>query len=82
MNHINHTNDKTSRICESITSSAPKGSKQVSGGSSCDAPLSWVVLTRALTRNPNTNAVSTNEDPVSASVSEASVSGLSATNER
>ena len=49
-------------------------------GSGAGDAGSWVVLTRALTRNQNTNAVITDEDPASASVSEASVSGFSVTN--
>ena len=43
---------------------------------------SWVVLTRALTRNAIINTVSVNESLVSAIVSEASVSGAFLTNER
>ena len=44
--------------------------------------LSWVVLTRALTRNAIINTVSVNESLVSALVSEASVSDVLLTNER
>ena len=44
--------------------------------------LSWVVLTRALTRNAIINTVSANESLVSAIVSEASVSDALLTNER
>ena len=42
----------------------------------------WVVLTRALTRNVIISTVSANESPVSALVSEASVSDVLLTNER
>ena len=60
-----------------------QGAKRAKVRDACGGhSVCWVVLSRALTRNWNTNAVSTNEDPVSASVSESSVRTHLAANER